>query len=133
MTVAVAHQVSETGRFALQCAVQEANLRDTDLAVLHVVETALDADKREAYRLGVSDAIERVVGGAAGPAWTLQLSTGERDVGEALIALADRVEAELLVIGARRRSPMGKALLGSVAQTTILGANVPVLVVKRPS
>ena len=35
-------------------------------------------------------------------------------------------------IGARRRSPVGKAFLGSVAQTIILRANVPVLVVKAP-
>jgi nucleotide-binding universal stress UspA family protein len=34
------------------------------------------------------------------------------------------------VIGARRRSPVGKALTGSVAQTVILQADVPVLVVK---
>ena len=40
---------------------------------------------------------------------------------------------DLLVLGARRRSPVGKALLGSVAQTIILEASVPVLVVKTPS
>ncbi|MCW2811511.1 MAG: hypothetical protein JWP61_1969, partial [Friedmanniella sp.] len=38
--------------------------------------------------------------------------------------------AELLVIGARRRSPVGKFLLGSVTQTLILQSEVPVLVVK---
>jgi nucleotide-binding universal stress UspA family protein len=36
----------------------------------------------------------------------------------------------MLVIGARRRSPVGKALVGSVAQTLILDADLPVLVVK---
>ena len=39
---------------------------------------------------------------------------------------------DLLVVGARRRSPVGKALLGSVTQTIILEASVPVLVVKAP-
>ena len=34
------------------------------------------------------------------------------------------------MIGARRRSPVGKALLGSVTQTLILDADIPVLVVK---
>jgi nucleotide-binding universal stress UspA family protein len=130
MTLAVAHQVSETGRVALQHALREAGRRDTDLAVVHVVESALDADKREAYRLGVADEIERVVGSADSPRWTLHLATDEGDLGEKIIEIADEVGAELLVIGARRRSPMGKALLGSAAQTIILGANVPVLVVK---
>ena len=35
------------------------------------------------------------------------------------------VDPDLLVIGARRRSPMGKAFLGSVAQNLILDADVP--------
>ena len=35
-----------------------------------------------------------------------------------------------MVIGAGRRSPVGKALMGSVTQTLILRADVPVLVVK---
>ena len=61
MTVAVAHQVSATSRKALVQAVQEAKFRGTDLAVLHVVES-IDADNQEAYRLGVSDEIEKVVG-----------------------------------------------------------------------
>ena len=46
MTVAVAHQVSTTARLALTHAVQEARYRGTDLAVLHVVNSALDADTR---------------------------------------------------------------------------------------
>lgn len=129
MTVAVAHQVSATSRIALAQAVKEAVLRDTDLAVLHVVDS-IDADKSEAYRLGISDEIERVVGKHADVKWNLYLRTVKADLGEGLVALTDEVGAELLVIGARRRSPVGKALLGSVAQTVILQANVPVLVVK---
>jgi nucleotide-binding universal stress UspA family protein len=131
MTVAVAHQVSPTSRVALLQAVQEARFRDTDLAVLHVVES-IDADREEAYRLGVSDEIEKVVGKAAGVPWKLHLATAEPDLSGALLTLVDTLGADLLVIGARRRSPVGKALLGSVAQTVILDANLPVLVVKAP-
>jgi nucleotide-binding universal stress UspA family protein len=43
--------------------------------------------------------------------------------------MATKVDAEVLVIGGRRRTPVGKALLGSVAQRIILGAPCPVLVV----
>jgi nucleotide-binding universal stress UspA family protein len=132
MTVAVAHQVSATARIALTQAVQEAKLRGTDLAVLHVVNSSLDADRAEAYRLGVSDEIERAVGTDTGVTWELHLQTASADVGEAIVTLSEGMSADLLVIGARRRSPVGKALLGSVAQTIILQANIPVLVVKVP-
>jgi len=131
MTVAVAHQVSATSRKALVQAVQEAKFRATDLAVLHVVDS-IDADSQEAYRLGVSDEIEKVVGREPAVPWRLHLATAGPDLAGALLKLVDSVEADLLVIGARRRSPMGKALMGSVAQTVILEANLPVLVVKAP-
>jgi nucleotide-binding universal stress UspA family protein len=131
MTVAVAHQVSPTSRKALAQAVQEAKFRTTDLAVLHVVDS-IDADSEEAYRLGVSDEIEKVVGTDAGVAWQLHLATAENDLAGALLRLVDTLYADLLVIGARRRSPVGKALLGSVTQTVILDASLPVLVVKAP-
>jgi len=131
MTVAVAHQVSASSRKALVEAVKEANYRGTDLAVLHVVDS-IDADNKEAYRLGVADEIEKVVGSGPPVSWQLHLETAGEDLGDALLRLVDAVKADLLVIGARRRSPVGKALLGSVAQTVILEANLPVLVVKAP-
>ncbi len=133
MTVAVAHQVSATSAVAMRQAVCEARLRETDLAVLHVVPEALDADRTEAYRAGISDEIEKVLRPDTDLSWELHLATGASDLGDALVGLADQVDAELLVIGARRRSPMGKALMGSVAQTVVLEANVPVLVVKAPA
>jgi nucleotide-binding universal stress UspA family protein len=129
MTVAVAHQVSATSRKALVQAIQEARFRDTDLAVLHVVES-IDRDREVAYRLGVSDEIEKAIGAEAPVRWELHLATAGADLADALLSLVERVDAELLVIGARRRSPVGKALLGSIAQTVILDAALPVLVVK---
>jgi nucleotide-binding universal stress UspA family protein len=131
MTVAVAHQVSPTSRKALTQAVQEATYRGTDLAVLHVV-ASIDADNTEAYRLGVSDEIEKVIGDEPSVPWKLHLATAGVDIAETLLGLVDTLDADLLVIGARQRSPVGKALLGSVAQAVILHANVPVLVVKAP-
>lgn len=130
MTVAVAHQTSATARLALTHAVQEARYRSTDLAVLHVVDSALDADREEAYRIGVSDEVERAVGPDGDIAWKLHLQNVSGDVGDALVKLTNQLRPDLLVLGARRRSPVGKALLGSVAQTIILEASFPVLVVK---
>lgn len=130
MTVAVAHQVSSTSRIALAEAAREASMRQSDLAVLHVVES-LDLDIAAANRSGIADEVERALAAAGlDVSWELHLATGEENVASALLTLVDDVGAEVLVIGARRRSPVGKFLLGSVTQTLILQADVPVLVVK---
>jgi nucleotide-binding universal stress UspA family protein len=51
---------------------------------------------------------------------------------DSILAIADEVSADLIVIGMRRRSPVGKLLTGSTAQAVILGADCPVLAVKPP-
>ena len=130
MTVAVAHKVGPTGRLALEHGLREARLRGTDLAVLHVVVEAIDADRAEGYRLGIADEIERAVGVQPDLEWDLHLRTAVSDPAGSVLELVRRLDPEVLVIGARRRSPVGKALLGSVAQHLILEATVPVLVVK---
>ena len=129
MTVAVAHKVAATGRLALEHGVREARLRGSDLAVIHVVDS-IDADSAEAYRLGISDDIERAVGPHPDLRWKLHLRTAASDPAVSVLQLVQEIAPEILVIGARKRSPVGKALLGSVAQTLILEATVPVLVVK---
>ena len=53
-----------------------------------------------------------------------------RDVTEALLDVAEEVDASMLVIGIRHRSPVGKLLMGSTAQRILLDARCPVLAVK---
>jgi nucleotide-binding universal stress UspA family protein len=135
MTVALAHQASSAAKhIALREAARQAFLRQTDLAVFHIVES-LDLDVAEAYRNGLTEEIEASLAelGARDVSWQLHLDVGDTNVAEKILELTDKVNAEVLVFGARRRSPVGKALLGSVAQTLILEANVPVIVVKCPS
>ena len=132
MTVAVAHQAASAARsLALREAAREAVARGTELAVLHVVES-LDKDLEDAYHSGLHDEIISTLAGSAAEtvSWKLHLATAPHDVAETILALAHDADATLLVIGARRRSPVGKALLGSVTQTLILQADMPVLVVK---
>ena len=132
MSIAVAHQAASAARhIALREAAREAFLRGSSLAVLHVVE-ALDLDVADAYRNGLSQEIQESLAevGAEGVKWELHLSVADQDVAEKILDLAASAKAEVLVIGARRRSPVGKALLGSVTQTLVLQAEMPVLVVK---
>lgn len=133
MSVVVAHQASTTiGHRALQEAAKEAGLRQTDLAVIHVAE-GVDLDVIEAHNAGLSDDIAMLLRdlGLQELEWTLRVTTGE-DVAEAVLDVVDSLDAELIVIGARRRSPVGKLFLGSVTQSILLHADIPVLVVKAP-
>jgi nucleotide-binding universal stress UspA family protein len=52
------------------------------------------------------------------------------DPAEDLLGIVEEVKAELIVIGLRRRSPVGKLILGSNAQRVLLDAACPVLAVK---
>jgi nucleotide-binding universal stress UspA family protein len=47
-----------------------------------------------------------------------------------MIDASYEVDVELIVIGVRRRSPVGKLFLGSTAQRVILEAGCPVTAVK---
>ena len=49
---------------------------------------------------------------------------------EEIVEVAEEVGAELIVIGMRRRSAVGKFLMGSTAQRILLDAHCPVLAVK---
>jgi nucleotide-binding universal stress UspA family protein len=52
------------------------------------------------------------------------------EIEQVLPVLEERPEITRLVVGVRRRSPVGKAVLGSIAQRLVLEAPVPVLSVK---
>jgi nucleotide-binding universal stress UspA family protein len=66
----------------------------------------------------------------AGVEYEVTESSG--DPAETIIDAADEADADLIVIGGRKRSPAGKALFGSVTQTVILNAGRPVLVTGVP-
>jgi nucleotide-binding universal stress UspA family protein len=52
-------------------------------------------------------------------------------VADGIVDLAREVEADGIVMSGRKRSPAGKALFGSVTQSVILDAPVPVTVVEN--
>ncbi len=135
MSVAVAHQINQASDVVLAAAVAEAAVRGTSLVVLHVV-TAKDLDAEEALTQGIGDLVAAAVAAQAGlpVEWEVQVAAGEGSgvdhTATAILDALDRAGSDLLVIGARRRSAVGKAFLGSVTQEVLLDSTVPVLVVK---
>jgi nucleotide-binding universal stress UspA family protein len=133
MSVVVAHQESAIGRLTLKQGAEEASLRKTSMSVIHVPEV-VDVEMLEARKKSLEQEIATTLreAGLSDVEWTLQVITGA-DVAETVLDQVADADAELLVIGARRRSPVGKMFLGSVTQTIILRADAPVLVVKAPA
>ena len=66
----------------------------------------------------------------AGVSYDLRQLVRGFEPAEDLISIAEANNAELIVIGLRRRSPVGKLILGSNAQRILLDAHCPVLAVK---
>jgi nucleotide-binding universal stress UspA family protein len=61
----------------------------------------------------------------------VELMESSGDPAEAIIETADELDADMVVVAARRRSPTGKLIFGSVTQAVILGTDRPVLVCRE--
>lgn len=66
-------------------------------------------------------------GSAMDAATTTQVIKG--DPSEEIIRMADREHVDYVVIGVRKRSRVGKLLLGSTSQSVLLGASCPIVAV----
>lgn len=129
-TIVVGFVPKPEGRAALRRAAEEAQLRDAKLVVVnsHRGGRSYDTDEsaeNEAALAEVRDQLD-----TTGVAYELRQLVRGLDPAEDMIAVAEQVKAEFIVIGLRRRSPVGKLILGSNAQRILLDAPCPVLAVK---
>ena len=126
MTVAVAYAGGEASKAALRLAVREARLRHMTLVVIHTTPGEVYESPRYAGPDTLLD-LERHLR-ACGVNFVIRQPVSA-DVAEGVLEEAERVRAVLLVVGLRRRSAVGKVLLGSIAQKIVLDSPVPVLAV----
>jgi nucleotide-binding universal stress UspA family protein len=129
VTVVVSYVPDATGYLAVTEAAREAVWRETDVVVVNVVDSAgytrpTAADERDLDALAARLAAQGV------PHRIRLLDVGAETAADAVLGVAREVGAELLVVGMHRRSPVGKALLGSNAQRILLNATCPVLAVR---
>lgn len=129
MTVVVGYLATVEGRQGLTAAVEEARRRSTDLVVVVTEKAATPAPDAVEEREVELEVLRRTAE-ASGVTVDIRVLGERRDVAEDLIAVAEEVSAEVIVIGLRRRSPVGKLILGSNAQRILLGSPCPVLAVK---
>lgn len=127
MGIVVGYLATPEGRAALEAAVEEARLR----AVPVVVVLSARPDETPERRAELEEGLQKVRDDltAAGVAHDVRLLSGG-DVADDLISTAEDTGAQLVVLGLRRRSPVGKLILGSNAQRVLFDAPCPVLTVK---
>jgi nucleotide-binding universal stress UspA family protein len=127
MTIAVAHSDSDRGRAALKRAAEEAQYRGEPLAVLRIVP---GVDEVTTQDPALNERIAAELADYSNLKWQVHSAPEGFDSAESLLDLAEEVDASLLVIGSRKRTRVGKLILGSVVQRVLLDAEIPVLVVK---
>jgi nucleotide-binding universal stress UspA family protein len=127
VSVVVAYSPDVYGRAALDHAASEAVRRETDLVVVNATKGESLVDTRFAHEDEVQELRSRLE--SAGVRVQVRRDVVP-DIADAVLEVAGEVEATLVVVGIRPRTPVGKMLLGSVAQRVILDANCPVLAVK---
>jgi nucleotide-binding universal stress UspA family protein len=129
-TVVVGYVPKPEGEAALATAIDEARLRDAKLVVVNSHRGGSEFDNNASTQADRDmDAVRKKLESAGVPFDVRQLVRGFEPA-EDLISIAEANEAELIVIGLRRRSPVGKLILGSNAQRVLLDAHCPVLAVK---
>lgn len=126
MTILVGYTPSPLGDAALERAIEEARGHGTNLVVLNFARE--DDDDARISDGQTAELVKRLE--SAGIPHTLRRERAPHGPADEILATAEEVSAELIVIGLRRRSPTGKLLFGSTAQSVLLGADCPVLAVK---
>ena len=128
MTVVVGYIPDEYGEAALAAGIEEAGRRQTDLVVVNATRGDALIDRRFVGESGLAELEERL---SALDDLSHQLrQTLGPDVAGEILKVAEETGADVIVIGMRHRSPVGKLIMGSVAQQVLLDARCAVLAVK---
>lgn len=128
MTVLACYLPTPEGEAAFRAGLAEARRRDEPLVVLNspragapMTSTLADDATLEGLRAEGTD---------AGISVEVRTDPHRDDLVQLVLGLAEELDASLLVLGLRRRSPVGKLLMGSTAQRLLIQSERPVLTVK---
>jgi nucleotide-binding universal stress UspA family protein len=128
VAIIVGYVPTPEGVAALDSAIEEARRRGRRLIVVNSSRGESLVDPR--FATGAEwESVERRLT-ESGVEHELAQIVESKDAADQILALARDLNAELIVIGLRRRTAVGKFIMGSQAQTILLQAECPVLAVK---
>ena len=128
MTVLLAYIRTPEGDAALAVAIAEASRRGTGAVVVNVTRPAAAVDSPVSAEQNL-DAVAARFAEAGVPVEVRQLPAGT-DPADGVVAVATETGPDVIVIGLRRRTAVGKLIIGSTSQQILLGVDAPVLAVK---
>jgi nucleotide-binding universal stress UspA family protein len=129
-TIVVGYVPKPEGKAALRRAAEEAKLRGLRLLVVNSHRGGREFDRDDAIESEAQLAEVKSELNSYGVEHDVRQLVRGMDPAEDLVNVANEVNADIIVIGLRRRSPVGKLILGSNAQRVLLDAPCPVLAVK---
>ena len=128
--VVVGYVAKPEGEAAVEQGIAEARLRNAALIVVNSHRGGRDFDSEDSTRVDQDLAALEAKLQASGLEYDVRQLVRGFEPAEDLISIAETSDADLIVIGLRRRTPVGKLILGSNAQRILLDAPCPVLAVK---
>ena len=128
MTILVAYVPRPEGQAALDKGIEIAGRRKEALVVVNTSPGGSKDDPSMADVLDV-ERVEKLLSESGIDASFKQFVRGKSAI-EEIEEMVDSLQVSLLIIGLRKRTPVGKLFLGSVAQEILLSVPCPVLAVK---
>jgi nucleotide-binding universal stress UspA family protein len=128
MTILIGYVPTPVGEAALEAGLDEAKAHGEDVVILNSPRRRSTVDGELISEAAADELVARAA--AAGVTARVDYADHGDDLVETFAKVADSVAARLVVIGLRRRSPVGKLVTGSDAQRLLLDLDVPILAVK---
>jgi nucleotide-binding universal stress UspA family protein len=128
MTILIGYVPTPEGEAALDTGIAEGKLRSENIVILNSPRKGAPVDAALASADQVAALLKRA--SDAGVHASIRQPGHTDDLTDEFIDIAEEVDASLIVIGLRRRSQVGKFILGSHSQRILLQADRPVLAVK---
>lgn len=129
-TIVIGYVPTPVGEAALEAGLAEARAHGDDVVVLNSPRRRSTVDGELIDEAAADELVARAA--AAGVTARVDQSDHGDDIVDTFTRVAEAASARLVVIGLRRRSPVGKLVTGSDAQRLLLDLDVPILAVKPP-
>jgi nucleotide-binding universal stress UspA family protein len=130
MKILVCYDMTDPAEKAFSTAVKYAGDMKAKLVLIASLMggTKENVEEINAFEKGLRQAHQKAI--ESGISCEKHLLMRGNSPGEDIVAFADETGADLIVLGVKKRSKVGKLMFGSTAQYVILQADCPVLAVK---